>query len=566
MAIRVLEEKVISQIAAGEVVERPASVAKELIENSLDAGASQISIEIRGGGLGLIRVTDDGGGIPAAEVELAFQRHATSKVASLSDLESIATLGFRGEALPSIAAVAGVEMITGAAGETAGTLIGLRDGAVVRKSQAGRPVGTTVTVSDLFARVPGRRKFLKSPNTENSRVAAVASAYALAFPGVRFSLLLDGRVALRTPGSGRLIDSLVEVYGQEVARNMLCLEEPDWDSAEGLKVTGMVSSPALSRTGRGYLNFLINHRWVTSRLLARAVEDAYHGLLAGGKHPVAIIEVTMSPEEVDVNVHPTKAEVRFRDEHAVFTAVQRAVRRTLVGEAPVPRVAEAAPLALTPRPPSAQPGLALAHERSAGVLSPEPKPTPRATLPVLRIIGQVLATYITAEGPDGLYLIDQHAAHERILKEKLAAQLQVRGIVVQGLLEPVTFEVSPGEAAILGTHHHDLADFGFNLEPFGEGVFLVRAVPALLGGSWEAALRELVASRLDGAGADWTEAALNLMACHGAVRAGKVLSHDEMRELVRELEKAELPNTCPHGRPTMISLSLSRIEREFGRR
>jgi len=567
VTIRVLEEKVISQIAAGEVVERPASVVKELVENSLDAGANQISVEVKDGGLSLIRVTDNGSGISPGEVEVAFRRHATSKVSKLDDLKQIATLGFRGEALPAITAVADVEMLTFASGETAGTIISLRDGELVRKSQAGRPAGTTVTVINLFTHVPARRKFLKSTNTENSRIAAVISAYAIAFPGVRFNLILESRAVLKTPGTGRLLDSLIEIYGQEVANRMLPLVEPDWENVGGIKVSGMTSSPSVSRASRDNLIFLINHRWVMSRLLTKAVEEAYLGLLTVNKHPVAVIEVAMPPEDVDVNVHPTKAEVRFRDERAVFTAVQRAVRRTLVRQATVPGVSEAAiAYSPTPYPPSPSPLLSPAREHPARMTAETPPTTPRAALPVLRIIGQVLATYIVAEGPDGLYLIDQHAAHERILKEKLAAQLQVHGIKVQGLLEPVAFEVTPAEAAALEARYRELADFGFNIEPFGDGAFLVRTVPSLLGGNWQSALRELIAIQQSSTGTDWTEPVLNLMACHAAVRAGKVLSPDEMRELVRELEKTELPNTCPHGRPTTISISAARLEREFGRR
>jgi len=566
MVIKVLSEKVISQIAAGEVVERPASVVKELIENSLDAGANQISIEIKGGGLDLIRVIDNGCGISSDEVEIAFQRHATSKISSFDDLKQINTLGFRGEALPSIAAVANIEMLTQASGKAAGTEIILNDGVVIRKNTVGRPIGTTVTVTNLLAHIPGRRKFLKSPNTENSRIAAVVSAYALAFPSVRFNFTIDSRAALKTPGSGRLIDSLIEVYGQEVAKNMLLISEPEWENTGGIKVNGMISSPAITRTGRDYLNFMINHRWVTSRLLAKAVEQAYYGLLTINKHPIVVIEVTIPPEDVDVNVHPTKAEVRFQDEHAVFTTVQRAVRGTLVEQAPISNVKERkvfySPTARATLP-SHLP--AMGHQ-TPKTLPQEPALTPRTILPVLRIIGQAMATYIIAEGPDGLYLIDQHAAHERILKEKLATQLQARGIEVQGLLEPVSLELSPAEATLLEAQYRELANFGFNIEPFGNGAFIVRAVPALIGKNWEAALREFVTLPVQNASFDWTEPILNLMVCHGAIRAGKILSPEDMRELVRELEKAELPNSCPHGRPTMISMSISQLEREFGRR
>ncbi len=333
MPIKILDKEIVAQIAAGEVVERPASVVKELVENSLDAGSSQISVEVMGGGVSLIRVTDNGVGIPSAEVELAFDRYATSKVASLDDLESIQSLGFRGEALPSIAAVAQVEVFTCAAGDRAGTYLSLKDGAIATRRSQGRSQGTTVTVRNLFRKIPARLKFLKSVATENSHIANVVSQYALAFPEVRFSLSLDGRVALRTSGSGRLLDSIAEVYGAEVAENMLELKDT---AVLSPKVKGMVGLPKISRSGRGYLSFFVNRRWVTSRMLARAVEEAYHGLLMVGKHPVAVISILLPPEEVDVNIHPTKSEVRFRSEHAVFSAVHRAVRQALEEQITVP--------------------------------------------------------------------------------------------------------------------------------------------------------------------------------------------------------------------------------------
>jgi len=552
MPIRILDKKLVAQIAAGEVVERPASVVKELVENALDAGATQIAVEVRGGGTSLIRIMDNGTGIPSAEVALAFERYATSKIGDLADLQSIATLGFRGEALPSIAAVAQVDILTGAAGEATGTYISVQGGKVsVRKSQA-RPQGTTVTVRDLFRNIPARRKFLKSVPTENSHIANVVSQYALAYPEVSFALFLEA-------GKGRIIDSIIEVYGAEIARHMLEIPESGWGSEEAqVKVTGMVGAPSISRSGRGYLSFFINRRWVNSRLLAWGVEEAYHGLLPQGKHPVAVITISLPPSEVDVNIHPTKSEVKFQHERQVFAAVQKAVRQTLIAQTPVPRIEEVAAAYGAPSRQAeidwssggvGQSGISQSFE-SARPLT--------VALPVLRVLGQLMSSYIVAEGPDGLYLIDQHAAHERIVFERVREQRSRREIEVQGLLEPVPFEVTPRQEAILKSHQQELGESGFSLELFGDRTY------ALSGGDWPGALRELLDS--GEATSDWGEKIAISIACHsGAVRAGQLLSDDEMRELVRQLEKTVVPHTCPHGRPTLIHLSAGQLRREFGR-
>ncbi len=567
MPIKILDPKIVSRIAAGEVVERPASVVKELVENSLDAGSSQISIEVRGGGVSLIRVSDNGAGIPAGEVELAFARYATSKIGSLEDLESIDSLGFRGEALPSIAAVAQVEMVTCAVGETAGTYLSLIDGIVVNREKQGRSQGTTVTVHNLLRKIPARLKFLKSVATENSHIANVVSQYALAFPEVKFTLFIDGRQSLQTPGSGRLLDSVIAVYGVEVAQNMLEIKgrESEWESGavSSLGVSGMIGSPTISRSGRGYLSFFVNHRWISSRLLARAVEEAYHGLLMQGKYPIAIINIELSPCQVDVNIHPTKTEVKFVNEHLVFTTVQRAVRRALIEQTPVPKIEEVAPAYVSP-PPS-KPALWTSAELGSFTVSPPASPqTPAVSLPILRVLGQLSSSYIIAEGSNGLYLIDQHAAHERVLFEKIKHQRLEQEIEVQGLLEPVTFEVSPKQDEVLKSNYENLAEFGFSIEPFGDRTYLVRAVPALLyNRDWAGMVRELLDS-LSG-GDDWSESIAMSMACHSAVRAGQILTHEEMEELVRQLERVAIPHTCPHGRPTMIHLSSQQLEKEFGR-
>jgi DNA mismatch repair protein MutL len=565
MPIKILDKKLISQIAAGEVVERPASAVKELVENAIDAGASQIAVEVRGGGTGLIRVMDNGAGIPSDEVELAFERYATSKIIELIDLQSIATLGFRGEALPSVAAVAQVDILTSAAGEATGTYISVQEGKVsVRKSQA-RPQGTTVTVRDLFRNIPARRKFLKSVPTENGHIANVLSQYALAYPEVGFALFLEGRKALGTVGKGRLIDSIIEVYGAEVARHMLEVPESGWGSGEAqVGVTGMIGSPEINRSSRGYLSFFINRRWVSSRLLAWSVTEAYHGLLPQGKYPVAVLAISLPASEIDVNIHPAKSEVKFQHEHQVFTAVQKAVRQTLIAQTPVPRIEE---VAVAYGPPSQQAEIDWSSAVAGQGVASRPFETPQpltVTLPVLRVLGQLMGSYVVAEGPDGLYLIDQHAAHERIVFEKVKEQRSKNEIEVQGLLEPVPFEVTPQQEVAMKSHHQALADFGFSLEPFGDRTYLVRSVPlALSGGDWPGALRELLDS---GEAGDWEERIAVSIACHsGAVKANQVLSDDEMRELVRQLEKTIVPHTCPHGRPTLIHLDAAQLRREFGR-
>ena len=568
MPIKVLDPRTASRIAAGEVVERPASVVKELVENSLDAGASQISVEVKGGGVSLIRVTDNGVGIPPAEVELAFERHATSKLDGVESLPSISSLGFRGEALPSIAAVAQVEVVTCADGHSAATQLSLEDGAVTQRGSRSRSVGTTLTARNLFRKLPARLKFLKSSATENGHIAHVVSQYALAYPEVKFAMFIDGRATLRTPGSGHLLDSVAQIYGLEIARNMLDLGPMAWEGGgaiSSVRVTGMVGSPTVSRASRGYVSFFVNRRWVNSRLLAWAVEEAYHGLLMKNRHPVAVIDILLPPEEVDVNIHPTKNEVKFQHERAVFVAVQKAVRQALLELMPVPKIEEVATAyQMSPAPE----GVRATPDRSGGLFSfvSVPAPTPLVSLPILRVLGQLLGGYIVAEGPDGLYLVDQHAAHERILWERINAQRRQQGIEVQGLLEPATLEVSPRQAAVLKPHYQNLAEFGFSIEPFGDRTYLVRAVPGLLHDKdWAAMLRELLDSLSGGDKSDWAERAAMSLACHSAIRAGQRLTDDEMRELVRQLEETAVPHTCPHGRPTLIHLSSGRLAKEFGR-
>lgn len=564
MAIHILPPEVVSKIAAGEVIERPASVVKELIENSIDAGASEIKVEVRQGGRRLIRVIDDGEGIPAQEVELAFQRHSTSKLKEAEDLYRIATLGFRGEALPSIAAISKVMMVTRTEDQEIGLLLCLEGRKVIKQEKKGAPRGTVVSVEGLFFNTPARLKFLRKDSTEIGHISDLVTRYALAYPEIRFTLLSEGRTLFRSTGSGSLYDVLVEVYGLETARQMLeiaSLQEPLGEEAEGLRISGYVGTPSLHRASGRYLTILINGRWVRDQLLGYAINEAYHTLLPKGRHPIAVVQVDLPPQELDINVHPAKAEVRFRRGGEIFAAVQKAVRHTLKG-APIPVVTpprwapETRP-PITRRPSPGQ--MALEVQRTEEMVKQTSK------IPPLRVLGQLGRTYIIAEGPEGMYLIDQHAAHERVLYERLLSERAKMAVSSQRLLEPLTLDLSPEEASLIEEKLDALRSWGFDLEPFGGQTYLLRAVPAILkGGDIPQTVREVIEEASRQAGR-WEEEFVISLACHGAVRAGQTMKDEEMRELVRQLERTSSPRTCAHGRPTMIHLSAEQLEREFGR-
>ena len=589
MPINVLAPDVAAKIAAGEVVERPSSVVKELVENSLDAGASQITIEVKGGGIELMRVTDNGCGIPADEVGLAFDRHATSKISGASDLDTVSTLGFRGEALPSIASVARVSLVTCPHDSLSGQEIHLRWGEVVTVSPKGCPPGTSITVQGLFENVPARRKFLKSPSGERARISDLVSRYALAFPEIQFRLLVDGRNALTSPGNASMSDALVSVYGAATARDML---EVSWEGpGDGYSVTGFISSPSLHRANRTYITFLVNRRWISSPMLSYALSESYHGFLPERRHPLAVLNLSVPPGDVDANVHPAKREVRFRQDDIVFSALQRAVRASLVAESPVPEMRFTAGSAFEARPvggpgfgPRVSPGPGLGRtgssewdrQRSGLPLDPSPigagyrpaSPTPVEAMSSLRILGQVRNTYLVAEGNDGMYLIDQHAAHERVLFEKVSREVADRTPQSQALLEPVAVELTPGQEELVQAGTELLGRYGFILEPFGERTYLLRAIPVVVGDSspGKALLEVLDNMAYEGLLKERDDALAASIACHSAVRAGMVLSQHEMDELIRQLESCDSPHTCPHGRPTMIHLSSHHLEQEFGRR
>ncbi len=568
--IRLLPPEVTARIAAGEVVERPASAVKELVENALDAGATSVAVEVKGGGVTLLRITDDGCGIPADEVPLALERHATSKVAVADDLDAIGTLGFRGEALHAISAVSLLTVTTRTHDADVGLRYSVRWGEHEGRELIGCAPGTTITVQELFGNTPARRNFLRSATAEASRIADTVSHLALAHPEVRFRLVVEGRTTLSTPGSGSLREAVAAVYGVDVAHALLDVSA----ELEGYTLLGLASPPSLTRANRGYQSFFVNGRWIYHRALSVALEEAYQHLLQQGRYPVAVLHLALPPADLDVNVHPSTREVRFRQEGRAFRLVQQGVRGALLAFSPVQSVN--VPSLLQPTHPTSLSNAAPAATSALPTLSPPalsappPAATPRQAMPLLRVFGQVEQTYVVAEGPDGVYLIDQHAAHERILFEQVKAQAAGRTPAQQALLEPWSVTLTPRQEALLAGSREALEGLGFGVEPFGERTWLVRAVPAVLPKRESAPGHALVAVLDLMAGeqrvSERGDLAAASIACHGAVRAGMTLGILEMVELVRQLEQTASPHTCPHGRPTMVHLSSRHLEREFGRR
>lgn len=577
-SIRILSADVAARIAAGEVVERPVSVVRELLDNAIDAGATRISVEIEDGGIGLIRVTDDGRGIPPEQVELAFERHATSKIAALLDLAHVHTLGFRGEALPSIAAAGDVEILTRAIAEPVGVHAVLVDARVVRRGARAAPPGTSFAVRDLFARLPARRKFLGGAASETRQVTVLVSHYALAYPGIAFQLTVGGRRMLAMSGDGDLRHAFAAVYGADTGAAMLDVDHEE----EAIAARGLAGPPSLHRGNRQAISIFVNGRWVQSRALTFAVVDAYEAQLPVGRHPIAALSVTLPDEEVDVNVHPAKAEVRFRDERGVGRAVRHAVIRAIEGSRPVSWLAPAPYTSVVPptHPPSSMgtlrerldPGSALrppepAQSRLPGADGEPAALSHRSVLPLLRVVGQMASTYVVAEGPDGMYLIDQHAAHERVVYDRIVGRTD-GDLARQPLLEPLLADLSAQEAATLEEHRASLETMGLEVEPFGESSYLVRSIPVGIADTdIVAALRRLLDQLAEERRvADPFQRAAATVACHSSVRAGRAMAMEEMRRLIQDMEATASPRTCPHGRPTLIHVGTELIERQFGRR
>ncbi len=610
MAIQLLDRDVASKIAAGEVIERPASVVKELVENAIDAGAGQVEVEIARGGLDLIRVTDDASGIPEDELELAVMRHATSKLRSVRDLESIGTLGFRGEALASIAAVARMTIVSRDPDSKGGHYVIAADNEIIEHGTQGAPFGTTVYVRDLFKKVPARLSFLRSPAAEATRCVNVLTQYALAHPDVALRVIVDGRLAFHSPGSGDASHVLLEMWGPDTTSGMLPIQPT---TMGGTTVTGYASEPGTTRPRRTGQILFVNGRLVEARILYYAIADAYRDIVQRGRYPLVVLFLSVPPDEVDVNVHPTKAEVRLRREGEVIATIQRAIRRTLAanGIVAAPSTSGQDGVSAAPQIPSAPLDAEVQLEapplftdqasKSESSTTPTQSPPSQFTL---RPVGQVGLTYIVAEGPDGMYLIDQHASHERVVFEQILAERRERAANSQGLLTPATVQLTTRQLDNIAPLSDLLSSYGFEWEPFGDDAILLRAMPASLKESEapqaflevldERSGGEIDDSALSGqavpagssdsvaqGGIDAADSIIAsapdavdmrerriaaTIACHSTVRAGQPLSMSEMESLLTLFRDANFPRLCPHGRPTMVHLSSAQLERQFARR
>lgn len=545
-AIAILAPEVAQRIAAGEVVERPASVVRELIENSLDAGAGSIEIELRGAGLELIAVSDDGHGIAAGSLPLAFARHGTSKLRSVDDLAALGTLGFRGEALPSIASVGTVEIATAIAGDAAGASLLLREGRVVEQRRVARTCGTTVRVRDLFASQPARRGFLPGARAENALIGLLVRRYALARPTTRFSLRIEGRATFRASGLGE-VAALTAAYGQAAAR----LAPFGPLRAGRTEIAGFLGDPGMTRGDRDGLLIVVNGRWVTPQRWLAALEAAYRTLMPRGRHPVALLRISIDPASLDVNLHPAKLEIRILDEDETLTALSAAIRAALGSR---PAAAELL------RPAAGQPvqaGLPSQRrlvERPAGYGADVIHPGR------MRVLAQLHGRMILAEDDDGLYLVDQHRADERARFEWLADL--PRAGSEQELISPLNIELRADQHAAMEAALPALAALGFRCERFGHRTFLVRAMPAGLPIAAGLGLAEaLEGGALEGAG--WEERIQTAVACHASVRRGVALTREEMEGLLAKLAGCEVRTICPHGSPIIARVGVQDLARHF---
>ena len=651
MAIQLLDQNTINQIAAGEVVERPASVVKELMENAIDAGATAITVEIREGGIGFIRITDNGCGIPKQELSLAFKRHSTSKIRSAEDLLTVSSLGFRGEALSSIAAVSQVELITETADSLTGSRYQIEGGAEKGLEEVGAPDGTTFISRNLFFNVPARRKFLKTAQTEGSHVADLVEKIALSHPEISIRLIVNNQNKLHTSGNHNLKDIIYTIYGREITANLIPLKIEH----EVVRVTGFIGKPVIARGNRNFENYFINGRYIKSALISKAIEDGYKSYMMQHKYPFTMLHFEVEPEYIDVNVHPSKMELRFKDGETMYRVIQQAITEALSGKELIPQVtlgnerkeekaAVSEPVVKkeepivpvkkaetrapepfevkrrevlgiaeprapypekpktpvpsyvqSPNRPTVRP--VTSYQSSENILKDKmiqkPKEEPRQeTKPVPkqeakqmemfdnrllseksrfrhRLIGQVFDTYWLVEFNDNLYIIDQHAAHEKVLFEKNFASLKSREYTSQFISPPIILTLSMQEEELLKRHMKIFTDIGFEIEHFGGNEYAVRAVPDNL---FSLAKKELLLEMLDGLTEENMGTAsetiynrIATMSCKAAVKGNHRLTDREANELIDQLLSLDNPYTCPHGRPTIISMSKYEMEKKFKR-
>lgn len=587
--IHVLPSEIVSRIAAGEVIERPAAVVKELVDNSLDAGSARIVVEVLDGGRKLIKVTDDGEGIRAADVPLAFQRHATSKLDHDTDLFSIDTLGFRGEALPSIASISKVRLLTASRDESVGTLLILDGGAVTTCEEAASPHGTHIEIADLFFNTPARKKFLKTTGTEFSHICQAVQQAALAWPQVHFRLVHNGQEVCEYPAADASPDRILQVYGPSVSNHLVMVQ----GELSGHRVHGMAVMATSARASRSPQELFVNHRPVKNATISHAIYEGYGVSLPKGHHPRFVLFVDVDPARVDVNVHPTKREVRFADSDLVHRAVQRAIRSAVGSTGPegacadVPAVLSGHTVGTAARSwtdgrnggrhsqpvessdfPAGQTG-----ERavmSAQVVQEATSAYLVQTANDVLPFGQIRQTFLVAQVGSELHIIDQHTAHERVLFEGLLRACSQHTVTQQPLLIPEPVTVPLHQAMQLQQHLADLATLGLDIEPFGSGTFLIRAVPALLGHMDGAALVHGLLEDLS----EWSSTAsfeqrmrpiLATMACHSAVRAGRAMTSPEIKVLIEDWVAEGVPTTCPHGRRIALRLPAQELDKIFNR-
>ncbi len=568
--IQVLSQKTVNQIAAGEVIERPASVVKELVENSLDAGADDIKVEIVNGGKEKIVVRDNGYGMDPEEVELAFEKHATSKINDIQDLDDLSTLGFRGEALPSIASVAKVTAITRTEEQLEGTKLVIHGGDIKKKEEIGCAVGTTIIAEDLFYNTPARKKYMKKTNTELAHVSDVVTRNALANPKCSFSLKHNDNELLFVPKTDSQLKNIKAIYSKETAKKMIKVEEKN----DYLEVSGYVCKPEITRSNRKHIYTFINSRYVENKLLKDAVVEGYDTLLPKHRYPLAFLDIKIDGQRIDVNVHPTKTKIRFQDKKKIKTNLSETVNEALLSEDLIPEGSKEVDVDKTSSSPDV-PNTPISEENKKKVFQEqvtlsldEESEVEESKLSHMKVIGIVKDNYILAETPSGLAIIDQHAAHERINYERFKNKFEDK-ISSQKLVSPTNIELKPRYAAILRANEELIKGLGFDIENFGRTTFRIKGIPVILGEVQEKdilldildELADLKNTSLD----KRKEEIIRYMSCHSSVRAGDMISITKAKEILEKLGKTQNPYTCPHGRPTIISFSEKEFEKWFKR-